>query len=107
VKRPLKTSILVILVCIAAQWFGATHTRATSLTARDLYLQALDAMSKIDEPPYVSFELVGRSDGLMAVFGQGCSLCLYPGSNAVHWSEIHRTADYLSEVVDLGMVSVN
>jgi hypothetical protein len=63
-------------------------------------VQALDAMGNVNEPPYVSFQLVSKSEGLAGDLSSRCLVCLHPGNNVDRWNEIHRTSDYETEIID-------
>jgi hypothetical protein len=91
---------LFAVACAAIFWCAGSHSVAASFSPRELYLQALNAMSNVDEPPYVTFELRSKSAGLAGYLTAECHPCLHPGNNVDRWSEVHRTSDYESQIVD-------
>jgi hypothetical protein len=71
-------------------------------TARDLYVQAIAAMSDLPQPPYVTYRMEGNAQGLQVglttISGQ-VWLNIRPGSTSDRWTLRHRTYDYESEIV--------
>jgi hypothetical protein len=60
-NRALVSSILAVVACASALRGAGLQTVAAPLAPRELYLQALDAMSKVDEPAYVTYDLEGHA----------------------------------------------
>lgn len=70
-------------------------------SARELYLQALNAMGDLKQPSYIVFRLDGQSAGLTGSLTRTCLPCIHPGKAADHWFLRHRTSDYVTEITDL------
>jgi len=71
--------------------------------AHALYVAAIDAMSGLTQPAFVTYHMIGTSDGLPMSFSiQGGNLWLNIGSGSTHtsWTIEHRTFDYRSNLVD-------
>lgn len=72
-------------------------------SAHDLYVSAIRAMSDLPQPAYVTYHMLGASDGMpMGLIVRGGNLWLNMGGgrDSSDWSISHRTFDYRSIVVD-------
>ncbi len=85
-------------LCALLVTSGTLRTDAAELSAHDAYVQALNVMSQLQQPPYVTYTLQGASRGLEAELSETCRPCLSPGKSSSHWSVWHRTNDYASLV---------
>lgn len=77
---------------------------AVTVSALSLYMQAVDTMTNLPQPAYVTYRLEGTSHGLKVSptvdeHGQ-VWLAIGPGRGDAHWTLRHRTFDYESEIVN-------
>ncbi len=95
------TLVLIGLATLPVFRLPSASAATSSLSPLDLYRRAVNTMSKLDEPAYVAFNLTAISQGLQTELSPLCMPCLHVRANfanSVHWSVVHRTADYLNAV---------
>lgn len=76
---------------------------AGTLSMRELYVDAIKAMSDLPQPQYVTYDLQAQSDGLQVdpvVQGGQVWLNVHGGSASAAWQMTHRTYDYATELVN-------
>ncbi len=81
----------------------AASSIAAPVDAHELYVAAIRAMSDLRQPSYVTYRLVGQSDGMkvgLIVMGGNLWLAMGGGDAPSDWSVEHRTFDYKSIVSD-------
>src|SRR5579884_2844283 len=72
-----------------------------TVSARDLYVQAIDAMANLPQPQYVTYTMQTSGDGLQVdLLRQGGQVWLnvHGGSGSPAWNIRHRTFDYRSDI---------
>jgi hypothetical protein len=95
---------MVLLAAGLVAFSGGSRSLAAANTrpARELYVQAIAAMSDLPQPAYVTYRLESSSEGLqvglMTIAGQ-VWLNIRAGSTSDRWTLRHRTYDYESEIV--------
>ena len=82
---------------------AAALAAAPPPSAQQFYVQAIDAMSGLPQPEYVTYRMDGSSDGLpigLTVRDGNLWLDIGGGRTTSSWSVRHRTFDYRSIVTD-------
>src|ERR1700741_2109537 len=75
---------------------------SVTLSAAQLYTTAIHAMENLPQPSYVTYHMLGTSDGTQVdLWKQRGSVWLniHKGSGSSDWTLRHRTYDYASEIV--------
>ena len=93
---------IAALACIVVVVSAARADADDPPAVRALYLQALHAMSDLQQPPYVTYTMQGHGDGLRVGLdapGQ-CNTLMSFGHGNDNWTLRHRTYDFMTEVVD-------
>lgn len=76
---------------------------AAALTPQQLYVRAIDAMSGLVQPEYVTYRLKAQSDGLqvdLVTLNGAVWLKVHGGSTPADWTLAHQTDDYASRIID-------
>ncbi len=94
-----KCWLIVAAVCALALSGGVRAGAADPPTARERYLQAIQAMNDLKQPTFVTYRLESKSEGLKASTTAKCALCLTPGKSNSRWTLRHRTLDYETEII--------
>lgn len=99
------SSILFFAAALAALFGGSRCPAAPEPSAREIYAQAVTAMSNLRQPAYVTYKLESSSEGLqvgLVSIGGEVWLNVHSGSTADRWTLRHRTYDYESAIKNLG-----
>jgi len=90
----------VLVLCLT---IGPLAARADDADLETLYHQAVAAMEGLPQPLFVTYQMVGTSNGLkvgLIVQKGNVWLNMQPGDEARSWTIRHRTVDYRSEMTD-------
>ena len=89
---------------LLAPMIGASAAHADPPSSvQDLYISAVTTTAALKAPPFESYSLHSRSDGLavgLRVINHFVWLGIHAGSEPSVWKMRHRTDDYATEIVD-------
>lgn len=88
---------------IFAALLAASFNASPAPSVQQFYVRAIDAMSGLPQPEYVTYRMVGVGDHLkngLQVQNKNLWMTIGGGSDHTSWSVKHRTFDYRSLVTD-------
>jgi pimeloyl-ACP methyl ester carboxylesterase len=98
-KRVFSYALAAAACALAAAGPVPARTQTAS-SARELYLKAIAVMEHLKQPPFVTYHLESKSDGLKGELSDTCHPCMPAGNNVDHWMLWHRTWDYTTAILD-------